>query len=163
MQDVKNIEDKVDNYKGFITMTIKEERYDTLYMDIAKRVAQMSYDSDTQVGAVIVKDGNIISMGWNGTPSGFDNNCKHPETGITLSTVIHAEANAICKLARTSGSGLGSTLYTTLSPCIECTKLILQSGISEIVVEKAYEKDLEGFKILNEKGMIRVCKSITKE
>ena len=163
MQDERNIEDKVDNNIGFNTMTLKEERYDTLYMDIANRVAEMSYDSDTQVGAVIVKDGNIISMGWNGTPSGFDNSCKHPETGATLSTVIHAEANAICKLARTSGSGLGSTLYTTLSPCIECTKLILQSGISEVVVDKAYEKDLEGFKILNEKGMIRVCKSITKE
>jgi len=163
MQDERNIEDKVDNNIGFNTMTLKEERYDTFYMDIANRVAEMSYDSDTQVGAIIVKDGNIISMGWNGTPSGFDNNCKHPETGVTLSTVIHAEANAICKLARTSGSGLGATLYTTLSPCIECTKLILQSGISEVVVEKAYEKDLEGFKILNEKGMLRICKSTTKQ
>jgi len=144
-------------------MTLKEIRYDDLYMDIAKRVSEMSYDTDTQVGAVIVKDGNIISMGWNGTPAGFPNECKSATTGSTLPYVIHAEANAICKLARTNGAGLGATLYTTLSPCIECTKLILQSGISEVVVDKAYEKDLEGFKILNEKGMIRVCKSITKE
>lgn len=156
MQDERNIADKVDNNKGLNTMTIKEERYDKLYMDIAKRVSEMSYDSDTQVGAVIVKDGNIISMGWNGTPSGFDNDCKDTKTGATLPTVIHAEANAICKLARTSGNGLGATLYTTLSPCIDCTKLIIQSGISEVIVDQAYEKDLEGFKILKDKGILRV-------
>lgn len=144
-------------------MSAKEQRYDSLYMDIAKRVSEMSYDSDTKVGAIIVKDGNIISMGWNGTPSGFPNECKHPETGVTLPYVIHAEANAICKLSRDGGNGFGSSLYTTLAPCMECTKLILQSGITEVVVDKADERYLDGFKILKEKGIIRLCKSITKD
>jgi len=144
-------------------MSTKQERYDQMYIDIATRVSEMSWDSDTKVGALIVKDGNIISMGWNGTPAGFPNECKHPETGVTLPHVIHAEANAICKLARTGGNGLDATLYTTLAPCMECTKLILQSGISEVVVVKADERYLDGYKILNEKGMIRICKSTTKE
>jgi dCMP deaminase len=134
----------------------KELRYDNLYMDIAKRVGEMSYDSDTKVGAVIVKDGNVISMGWNGTPSGFDNNCKNPSTGITLRTVIHAEANAICKLARSSTNGEGATLYCTMSPCIECAKLILQAGISHVVVGQMYERDMEGFKLLKEKINVKV-------
>ena len=131
-------------------------------MDIAKRVSEMSYDKDTQVGAVIVKDGNIISMGWNGTPAGFPNECKHPSTGVTLPHVIHAEANAICKLSRDGGNGLNSTLYSTLAPCMECTKLILQSGIKEVVIDKADERYMDGYKILKEKGIIRLCKSITK-
>jgi len=134
----------------------KIEKYDNLYMDIARRVSEMSYDTDTQVGAVIVKDGNIISMGWNGTPAGFPNQCKDSTTGNTLPTVIHAEANAICKLARSSTNGEGATLYTTLSPCTECTKLILQSGISNVVVGQAYEKDMAGYTILNNKKMIKV-------
>jgi len=144
-------------------MTQKEARYDDLYMDIAKRVSEMSYDQDTQVGAVIVKDGNIISMGWNGTPSGFSNECKHPSTGVTLPYVIHAEANAITKLARNGGNGLDSTLYTTVAPCMECTKLILQSGIREVVITQADERYMDSYKILNEKGMIRLCKSITNK
>jgi len=144
-------------------MSVKQERYDDMYMDIAKRVSQMSWDTDTKVGAILVKDGNIISMGWNGTPSGFDNDCKHPTTGVTLPTVIHAEANAICKLARTGGNGLGSTLYTTLAPCMECTKLILQSGISEVVITEADPRYMEGYKILKDKEMIRLCKSISKQ
>ena len=143
-------------------MTLKEEKYDDLYMDIAKRVSEMSYDKDTQVGAVIVKDGNIISMGWNGTPAGFPNECKHPSTGVTLPYVIHAEANAICKLSRDGGNGLNSTLYTTVAPCMECTKLILQSGIKEVVIDKADERYMDSYKILKEKGIIRLCKSITK-
>ena len=144
-------------------MLTKEARYDDLYMDIAKRVSQMSYDSDTKVGAVIVKDGNIISMGWNGTPAGFPNECKHHTTGSTLSYVIHAEANAICKLSRDGGNGLGSTLYTTLAPCMECTKLILQAGICEVVVDKADERYMDSYKILKEKGIIRQCKSIMEK
>jgi dCMP deaminase len=142
-------------------MTQKQARYDDLYMDIAKRVSQMSYDSDTKVGALLVKDGNIISMGWNGTPSGFPNDCKHSHTGVTLPTVIHAEANAICKLARTGGNGSDAVLYTTLAPCMECTKLILQSGISEVVIEQADDRYMEAYTLLKEKGMIRLCKSIT--
>jgi len=138
------------------TIKNKTERYDHLYMDIAYRVSEMSYDTDTQVGAVIVKDGNIISMGWNGTPAGFPNHCKDTTTGNTLPIVIHAEANAICKLARSSTNGEGATLYTTLSPCTECTKLILQSGITNVVVGQAYEKDMAGYTILNNKKMIKV-------
>jgi dCMP deaminase len=144
-------------------MSVKQERYDAMYMDIAKRVSEMSWDSDTKVGAIIVKDGNIISMGWNGTPSGFPNDCKHPSTGVTLPYVIHAEANAISKLARDGGNGLGATLYCTLAPCMECTKLILQSGISEVVVTHADERFMESYKILNERNMIRLCKSISKQ
>jgi len=143
-------------------MSVKQERYDTMYMDIAERVSEMSYDTDTKVGAIIVKDGNIISMGWNGTPSGFPNDCKHPGTGATLPYVIHAEANAIAKLARTGGNGLDSTLYCTLAPCMECTKLILQSGISEVVVTQADERYMDSYKILKEKGMVRLCKSTSK-
>ena len=130
-------------------------------MDIAKRVSEMSYDIDTRVGAILVKDGNIISMGWNGTPSGFPNDCKHSHTGVTLPTVIHAEANVICKLARTGGNGSDAVLYTTLAPCMECTKLILQSGISEVVIEQADDRYMEAYTLLKEKGMIRLCKSIT--
>jgi len=143
-------------------LEFKQARYDTLYMDIAERISEMSYDTDTKVGAIIVKDGNIISMGWNGTPSGFPNDCKHPNTGVTLPYVIHAEANAICKLARDGGNGLGATLYTTLAPCMECTKLILQSGISEVVVLKGEDKYIDSFKILNDKGMLRQCKCTSK-
>ena len=142
--------------------TIKQARYDDMYMDIAKRVSEMSYDTDTKVGAIIVKDGNIISMGWNGTPSGFPNECKHPSTGATLPYVIHAEANAITKLARTGGNGSDAVLYTTLAPCMECTKLILQSGISEVVVLKGEDKYIDSFKILNDKGMLRQCKCTSK-
>jgi dCMP deaminase len=144
-------------------MTQKEAKYDDLYMDIAKRVAEMSYDNDTKVGAVIVKDGNIISMGWNGTPTGFPNECKHPVSGVTLPYVIHAEANAIAKLSRDGGNGLDATLYCTLAPCMECTKLILQSGIREVVVNQADERYMDSYAILKEKGMIRLCKSITNK
>ncbi|MDC3283270.1 dCMP deaminase family protein [Planctomycetota bacterium] len=140
---------------------IKQGRYDDMYMDIAKRVSQMSWDTDTKVGAIIVKDGNIISMGWNGTPAGFPNECKHPSTGATLPYVIHAEANAITKLARTGGNGSASILYTTLAPCMECTKLILQSGISEVVINEADERYMESYTLLKEKGMVRLCKSIS--
>ena len=141
----------------------KQARYDDMYMDIAKRVSEMSYDTDTKVGAIIVKDGNIISMGWNGTPSGFPNECKHPGTGATLPYVIHAEANAITKLARTGGNGSNAALYTTLAPCMECTKLILQSGISEVIINQADERYMESYSILKEKGMIRLCKSIPNQ
>ena len=136
----------------------KQQRYDNMYMDIAKRVSEISYDTDTKVGAIIVKDGNIISMGWNGTPSGFPNECKNVKTGATLPYVIHAESNAICKLARTGGNGSAATLYTTLAPCMECTKLILQSGINEVVIQQADERYMDAYNILKEKEMIRLCK-----
>ncbi len=121
-------------------------KLDQLFMDIAFRVAQMSHDEDTKVGAVIVKDGNILSMGYNGMPSGMSNDCKHAN-GATHKEVIHAEANAICKLAKSTGSSEDATLYCTLSPCIECAKLILQSGISRVVFADKY-KDETGILLL---------------
>lgn len=112
----------------------KSAKYHQLYMDIAKRVAQMSYDRDTQVGAVIVKNGNILSMGFNGMPTGLPNDCKDSE-GKTLPEVIHAEQNAIYKLARDNGNALGATIYVTHAPCVKCCTAILMSGISTIIYD----------------------------
>jgi dCMP deaminase len=117
-----------------------QNKLDSLFIDIAHRVSQMSHDADTKVGAVIVKDGNILSMGYNGMPSGMDNDCKTTNGG-TKAEVIHAEANAICKLAKSTGCSEGATLYCTLAPCVECAKLILQSGISRVVFSDAYKDE----------------------
>jgi len=110
----------------------KQTRYDLLYLDIATSVTRMSYDVDTKVGAVIVKDNNILAFGFNGMPTGMDNECKTKE-GKTKPEVIHAEANAICKIARSTGNCEGATLYCTHAPCMECAKLIIQSGIIRVV------------------------------
>lgn len=126
-----------------------QNRLDNLFIDIAHRVSHMSHDVDTKVGAVIVKDGNILSMGYNGMPSGMDNDCKTTNGG-TKAEVIHAEANAICKLAKSTGCSEGATLYCTLAPCVECAKLILQSGISRVVFSDAY-KDEAGTLLLIQK------------
>ena len=118
----------------------KQERYDRLYLDIAKRISGMSHDTDTKVGAVIVKDNNILAFGFNGMPSGMPNECKDKD-GVTNFEVIHAETNAICKLAKTSSSAEGATMYCTLAPCGECAKLIIQSGIIRIVFDTDYKND----------------------
>ena len=97
----------------------------------------MSHDDKYKVGCVIVKDDNIISMGWNGTPSGCDNTTR--VDGITLPEVIHSEANAITKLAKGGGSADGAVLYCTHSPCWECAKLVLQSGITRVVHRRIYD------------------------
>ncbi len=102
--------------------------------------AKLSYCKRKQVGALIVKDRMIISDGYNGTPSGFENNCED-EDGTTKWYVLHAEANAILKLAASTQSAKGATLYLTLSPCKECSKLILQSGISKLVYIDEYSDD----------------------
>ena len=115
----------------------KQQKYDKLYLDIASRVAEMSYAERKKVGAVIVKDGNIISFGWNGTISNAPNECED-ENGVTLPYVIHAEQNALYKLARSGESAVGSTLYLTLSPCVTCTLGIIQSGISRVVYLEEY-------------------------
>lgn len=107
-------------------------------MGIAKLVAKRSHDNKHKVGAVIAKGNNILSYGWNGTPHGMDNNTRDTD-GNTKWEVIHAEANAICKLASSTSSAEGATLYSTLSPCTECTKLILQSGIKRVVYKESYE------------------------
>ena len=168
---------------------MKLHRYHELYMDIARRVAEMSYARRLHVGAVVVKDGRIISMGWNGMPSGWDNNCenvewmdrsaggwldpeeieqKWPLEGIymdkageeyvsryrlkTKPEVLHAESNAIAKLAKSNDSGSGADLFVTHAPCIECAKLIHQSGVSRVFYSEDYRDD-SGVRFLENSGV----------
>jgi dCMP deaminase len=109
----------------------KQKKLDLRYLRMARIWAENSYCKRRQVGALVVKDKMIISDGYNGTPSGFENICE--ENNVTKPYVLHAEANAITKLARSSNNSEGSTLYVTASPCIECSKLIIQSGIKRVV------------------------------
>ena len=124
----------------------KQLRYDTAYLKMAKEWAKLSHCKRKQVGALIVKDRMIISDGYNGTPTGFENECED-EAHFTKWYVLHAEANAIMKVASSTQSCSGATLYITLSPCTECSKLIHQSGIKRVVYDKAY-KDSSGLKFL---------------
>ena len=126
---------------------IKQKKYDNAYMRMAGEWAKLSYCKRRQVGAIIVKDKMIISDGYNGTPSGFENNCEDEE-GYTKWHVLHAEANAILKVARSSQSCKEATLYITMSPCKECSKLIHQSGITRVVYKTAY-KDTSGLEFLD--------------
>ncbi|MGB5242129.1 MAG: dCMP deaminase family protein [Lutimonas sp.] len=126
---------------------IKQKKYDTAYMRMASEWAKLSYCKRRQVGAIIVKDKMIISDGYNGTPSGFENNCEDDE-GYTKWHVLHAEANAILKVARSTQSCKEATLYITMSPCKECSKLIHQSGITRVVYKTAY-KDTSGLEFLD--------------
>lgn len=125
---------------------IKQLRYDTAYMRMAMEWARLSHCTRKKVGALIVKDGMIISDGYNGTPTGFPNDCED-DNGITHWYVLHAEANAIMKVARSTNDAKGATLYLTHSPCKECSKLILQAGIKRIVYRDAY-KDPSGLDLL---------------
>ncbi len=129
----------------------KQKQYDLAYLDMAKRWGSLSYCKRKQVGALIVKDRMIISDGYNGTPSGFNNICEDEEF-YTKWYVLHAEANAILKVASSTQSCKGSTLYITLSPCKECSKLIHQSGISRVVYSIQY-KDTSGVKFLKKAGV----------
>lgn len=113
---------------------------DDLYMGIAELVSRRSHDEKHKVGAVIAKGNQILSYGWNGTPHGMQNETRHAD-GTTKWEVIHAEANAICKLATSNASSEGATLYATLSPCTECTKLLLQSRIKRVVYKEAYQPE----------------------
>ncbi|KPH12079.1 dCMP deaminase family protein [Chryseobacterium sp. ERMR1:04] len=115
-------------------------KFDKAYLKMALEWANLSYCKRKQVGALIVKDRMIISDGYNGTPSGFENCCED-EGGTTHWYVLHAEANAILKLASSTQSAKGATLYLTLSPCKECSKLILQAGISRLVYINEYSDD----------------------
>tara|TARA_E500000331_G_scaffold26525_1_gene22655 strand:+ start:26457 stop:26921 length:465 start_codon:yes stop_codon:yes gene_type:complete len=124
----------------------KQIKNDELYMGIAEVVALRSHDDKHQVGAVIADGNKILSYGWNGTPHGMDNNTRY-NNGKTKWEVIHAEANAICKLASSNSSSKNSTLYTTISPCIECTKLILQSQINRVVYKEVYNADVNGKRV----------------
>ena len=130
----------------------KQLRYDTAYLKMAQEWGQLSHCKRKQVGALIVKDRMIISDGYNGTPSGFENYCEDDE-GYTKWYVLHAEANAILKVAASTQSCQGATLYITLSPCRECSKLIHQAGIVRVVYGKTY-KDSSGLDFLEKAGVI---------
>lgn len=130
----------------------KQEKYDRAYLKMAQEWAKLSYCKRKQVGALIVKERMIISDGYNGTPSGFENACEDEE-GYTKWYVLHAEANAITKIANASGNGCdGATLYLTLSPCKECSKLVHQSGIKRVVFVDKY-KDTSGIEFLEKAGV----------
>lgn len=118
----------------------KQFLLDQRYLAMARIWAQNSYCKRRQVGAILVKDKMIISDGYNGTPSGFENQCED-EDGMTKPYVLHAEANAITKVARSNNSSQGATLYVTASPCIECAKLIIQAGIKRVVFSEKYRTE----------------------
>jgi dCMP deaminase len=126
-----------------------KQKFIDAYMDVATRFAALSSARRLQVGAIIVKDDRIISIGYNGMPSGWDNNCENEfgldfKGNLTLVTkpeVLHAETNAIAKLARSSESGVGATLFVTHQPCLNCAKLVYQSGITSVYYRNQYRED----------------------
>ena len=129
----------------------KQAELDLRYIRMAKIWAENSYCKRRQVGAIIVKDKMIISDGYNGTPSGFENICED-ESGLTKPYVLHAEANAITKIARSGNNSDGATLYVTASPCIECAKLIIQAGIKRVVYSEEYRLK-DGIELLQRAGV----------
>lgn len=132
-------------------MNSKQRKYDIAYLKMAQEWAKLSHCERKQVGALIVKDRMIISDGFNGTPSGFDNCCEDEERK-TKWEVLHAEANAILKVASSTQSTVGATLYVTLSPCRDCSKLVHQSGITRVVFSNKY-KDISGLEFLEKAGV----------
>lgn len=141
-----------------------------VYMEIAYSVAKLSYAERRQVGCVIVKDQQIVSFGYNGTPSGFDNSCEEVvescqnncscggcEKTVTKKEVLHAESNALTKIAKSTMSSGDADLYTTTSPCFECAKLIIQSGIKRVFYNETY-RDMSGVELL-EKSNINVIRT----
>jgi len=126
-------------------------KFDERYIEMASVWAKNSYCKRRQVGALLVKDKMIISDGYNGTPSGFENICED-ENGVTKPYVLHAEANAISKVAKSGNNSLGATLYVTASPCIECSKLIIQSGITRVVYRDEYRLT-DGIDLLRRAGI----------
>lgn len=123
---------------------------DQFYLNIAKEISKASYCKRRQVGAIIVKDDNIISFGYNGTISGYENICECD--GITKKEVLHAETNAIAKCCKSSYSSDGSTIYVTLSPCFECSKIIIQAGIKRVIYKDNYT-DLSGIDLLKKSNI----------
>ena len=132
-------------------MNSKKKKYDVAYLKMALEWAKLSHCKKKKVGSLIVKDQMIISDGYNGTPSGFDNECED-KNGKTHWYVLHAEANAILKTAKSTHNCHGATLYLTMSPCKDCSKLIHQSGIKRVVYLEKY-KDDSGIKFLQEAGV----------
>lgn len=131
--------------------TEKQRQLDNRYLRMAHIWSENSYCKRRKVGALVVKDKTIISDGYNGTPSGFENVCED-ENNVTKPYVLHAEANAITKLARSTNSGEGATLYVTASPCIECAKLIIQAGIKRVVYGEKYRLT-DGIDLLKRAGI----------
>ena len=132
-------------------MDTKKEQFDRRYLEMAGVWAKNSYCLRRQVGALLVKERMIISDGYNGTPSGFENVCEDQQ-GVTKPYVLHAEANAITKVAKSNNSSEGATLYITSSPCMECAKLIIQAGITRVVYCEAYHK-ADGVELLTRAGI----------
>ena len=129
----------------------KQHELDVRYLKMARIWAENSYCKRRQVGALIVKDKMIISDGYNGTPSGFENVCED-ENNVPKPYVLHAEANAITKIARSSNNSDGATLYVTAAPCIECAKLIIQAGISRVIYSEEYRIE-DGINLLRRAGI----------
>ena len=129
----------------------KQTKFDQRYLEMARIWAKNSYCTRRQVGALVVKNNMIISDGYNGTPSGFENVCED-DNGVTKPYVLHAEANAITKLARSNNNSDGATIYITASPCIECAKLIIQSGIKRVVYGENYRLT-DGIDLLRRAGI----------
>ncbi|MBO7290244.1 MAG: dCMP deaminase family protein [Bacteroidaceae bacterium] len=140
-------------------MDKKQHDLDLRYMRMANIWAENSYCQRRKVGALIVKDKMIISDGYNGTPSGFENICEN-EDGFTKPYVLHAEANAITKIARSNNNSAGATMYVTASPCIECAKLIIQAGIKRVVYGEKYRLT-DGIDLLERAGVKVVYLEIT--
>ena len=136
-----------------------QSKLDDAYMAIARRWGEMSHAKRKQVGCIIVKDGQIISDGYNGTPYGFDNTCEiGTRFGLeTKREVLHAESNALTKLAKSTQSSLGSTVYITLMPCYDCAKLMIQSGVCRVVYGEEY-RDTSGVELLQKANIkVDVC------
>ena len=127
-----------------------KQKFIDAYMDVAERFAQLSSAKRLNVGAIVVKDDRIISIGYNGMPSGWDNVCEHE--GKTKPEVLHAESNAIAKLARSSESGEGASIFITHSPCIDCAKLIYQSGIATVYYKNDY-RSTQGIEFLKKSNV----------
>mgnify|MGYP003624980464 CR=1 FL=1 len=133
----------------------KKSELDRVYMNMAGELAMLSHATRRKVGCLIVRDTQIISEGYNGTPRGFDNNCEytdHVNHFYTKPEVLHAESNAITKLARSTNSSQGATVYVTCSPCFDCAKLIIQAGISSVVYRDEYSSD-KGTALLERAGI----------
>lgn len=130
-------------------------KLDETYLNICQVWSELSRARRKKVGCIIVKDGSIISDGYNGTPCGFDNNCEiqldefDSNSLLTKPEVLHAESNAITKLAKSTQSSIGSTMYITIAPCVECAKLIIQSGISRVVYKNSYKNE-DGVQLLKQ-------------
>jgi len=134
-------------------MYTKQQRYNMMWMEMATAATKMSHCVRRQVGCVIVKDGKVISTGWNGTPAGFDNCCENSETSETLPYTIHAEANALDKLARFGGIGCeGAQAYITTQPCLACAIRLANSGIKSVYYRESY-RDVVGSQFLENAGI----------